>query len=72
MSKRYIYKKNKLKYYRIWKDIKQSEMAKKIHVSISAYRRYENNQCYVSLNILQEACKIFNISIDQIWIKEEV
>lgn len=66
-----VLKKNKLKYYRIWRCFTQVRMAKELHIAITTYRRYEKNETYVSTHILKKACKLFGINFCQIWSDED-
>lgn len=62
--------KDKLKKIRLENDYTQAELAEKIYVSRSAVAKWENGLGLPSDASLEELCKVFNISKDELLSKE--
>ena len=66
---------NKLKGYRVWKNITQKELSEELNISRDWIRRIENDKAYPKYQIRKKLCDYFGISQDQLFIldqKEEV
>ena len=52
-------------------DLKQSEVAEKLHMQREVYRRYETGEREIPLNIAVMLADIYNVSLDYIAGREE-
>lgn len=58
----FIYK--RIKDMRIDNDLTQEQIAKKLNLHLTTYRRYESGESELPLHIFKELCKIYNTSAD--------
>ena len=56
----------KIKYERKKKKIKQSEISKKLNVSLRTYQRYENGESDINENLLEDISKILKIEFTEL------
>jgi len=59
---------NKLKAYRVWKNITQKELSEELNISRDWIRRIENNKAYPKYQIRKKLCDYFGINQDQLFI----
>ena len=57
---------DRIKYIRESNELTQSETAKKLNVTRSAYSLWEINKNVIPLTILNDFCNIFNVSMDYV------
>ena len=63
--------KNNLKKYRVWKNILQKDLAKKVGCSASQLRLIETNKCQPRLPLRLRICEFFGVSHDQMFYYRE-
>lgn len=59
--------KNNLSKYRIWKNITQEELSKKLKISTTELRNIEVDYKYPKYQTRAKICKYFNVSQDQMF-----
>ena len=59
---------NKLKHYRVWKNITQKELSEELNISRDWIRRIENNKAYPKYQIRKKLCDYFGINQEQLFI----
>jgi len=59
---------NKLKAYRVWKNITQKELSEELNISRDWIRRIENDKAYPKYQIRKKLCDYFGINQDQLFI----
>jgi DNA-binding XRE family transcriptional regulator len=57
---------NNVKKYRVWKGIRQSDLAKDLKISIAYYRKIEAGY-YPKYQVRSRICKYFNVNHDQMF-----
>lgn len=62
MKKKYIYQ--RVKDLREDHDLTQEDVARKLNLYITQYRRYEKGETEIPVHILKELAKIYNTTID--------
>ena len=65
MSKQII--KNNLQKYRIWKQLRQVDLAKELDLSIAQIRYIENKNKYPKYQVRHKICEYFGVSQDQMF-----
>ena len=71
MSKQII--KNNLQKYRIWKRLRQADLAKELNLSINQIRYIENNKYpkYPKYQVRHKICEYFGVNQDQMFYIEK-
>ena len=69
MSKQII--KNNLKKYRIWKGLRQVDLAKELNLSIAQIRYIENKNKYQRYQVRHKICEYFGVNQDQMFYIEK-
>ena len=59
---------NKLKAYRVWKNITQKELSEELNISRDWIRRIENDKAYPKYQIRKKLCDYFGINQEQLFI----
>lgn len=62
---------NKLKHYRVWKNVTQKELSKELKISRDWIRRIENDKAYPKYQIRKKLCDYFKINPDQLFILDQ-
>jgi DNA-binding XRE family transcriptional regulator len=65
MNKQII--KNNLQKYRIWKQLRQVDLAKELNLSISQIRYIESKNKYPKYQVRSKICEYFGVSQDQMF-----
>ena len=63
--------KNQLQKYRVWKNITQEDLSKKLGISVNHLRLIEVNYKYPKYQVRSKICKFFNVSQDQMFYYSE-
>ncbi|MDE7213709.1 MAG: helix-turn-helix domain-containing protein, partial [Anaeroplasmataceae bacterium] len=64
--------KERLKQYRLDKNLTQDDLARQLFVSRQAISKYETGRSYPNLETMQVIAKLLNVSLDELISKEEV
>jgi DNA-binding XRE family transcriptional regulator len=59
--------KNNLKKYRVWKNLRQVDLAEILGVSTCTLRRIEANCSYPKYQVRAKICNYFNVNQDQMF-----
>ncbi|MGD8779050.1 MAG: helix-turn-helix transcriptional regulator [Ignavibacteria bacterium] len=62
---------NKLKGYRVWKNITQKELSEELNISRDWIRRIENDKAYPKYQIRKKLCDYFGINQEQLFILDQ-
>ena len=59
---------NKLKGYRVWKNITQKELSEELNISFNLIQKIENYNHYPKYQVRKKLCDYFGINQEQLFI----
>jgi DNA-binding XRE family transcriptional regulator len=70
MHKKQIIRNNVQK-YRVWKSLKQKDLADAVNISISELRLIEKNKVYPRNQFREKLCEYFGVTYDQMFYEDK-